>query len=147
MSHNPAPIDILLVEDNLGDVELCRDALAHARIANRLAVVRDGDEALRFLRRTDEHAEAIRPGLVLLDLNLPGLSGWEVLEEMKRDPVLTVVPVIVLTTSHREADVLRSYALHAAAYVPKPHLQSEFIDAIRAIEGFWLTVVRLPPDR
>ena len=138
------PVHILLVEDNLGDVVLTEEAFAHARVANEIHVVRDGEEALRFLRRQDEHAEAPRPGLVLLDLNLPRKDGREVLAEVKADPDLRRIPVIVLTTSSAEQDILHTYDLHANSYVTKPLDIDDFLAAIRRIEGFWLEVVQLP---
>jgi chemotaxis family two-component system response regulator Rcp1 len=139
------PIEILLVEDNPGDVRLTREALNEAKMNNRLHVAGDGVQALRFLRREEEHAEAPRPDLILLDLNLPKKSGREVLEEVKADPDLRRIPVVVLTTSEAERDILRSYELHANAYVKKPVDFSSFIDVVRAIESFWFSVVLLPP--
>lgn len=139
------PIEILLVEDNPGDVRLTREALHEAKMANNLHVAGDGVEALHFLRREEEHAGAPRPDLILLDLNLPKKSGREVLEEVKEDPDLRRIPVVVLTTSEAEQDIVRSYELHANAYVKKPVDFGSFIDVVRAIEDFWFSVVRLPP--
>ena len=136
------PIHILLVEDSPGDVSLTRAALAESRIVNELHVVGDGDLALEFLRST--HADQPRPDLVLLDLNLPRTDGREVLKQVKEDPALRRIPVIVLTSSADEADVLKSYDLHANSYVTKPIDFDEFLAAVRSIEDFWLSIVRLP---
>jgi CheY-like chemotaxis protein len=144
---DPTPldvIDVLLVEDDDGDVLMTREAFEHHKIRNHLHVVRDGEEALRFLRREEEYADAPRPGLVLLDLNLPRVDGRQVLAEMKSDPELRVIPVVVLTTSEAEEDILRSYTLHANAYVSKPVDFDRFIDVIRQIDDFFVTVVKLP---
>ncbi len=138
------PVRILLVEDSPGDVNLTREALRGARVANELSVVVDGEEALDYLRRTGPFADAPGVDLVLLDLNLPKKDGREVLAEIKGDPALKRIPVIVLTTSAREQDVLASYELHANAYVTKPVAFAEFINALTQLEGFWLQVVRLP---
>lgn len=138
------PIDILLVEDNPGDVRLTTEALRRGRVANTLHVVDDGDKALAFLRREGEYADAPRPGLVLLDLNLPGLDGREVLAEVKSDPELRRVPIIVLTTSTAERDIARSYDLGANCFIAKPVALDDFLSTIRSFEGFWLTVVNLP---
>jgi two-component system, chemotaxis family, response regulator Rcp1 len=143
----PAPIQILLVEDSPGDVNLTREALRGARVRNTLHVVGDGDEALGFLRGEGTFAGKPRPDLILLDLNLPKKDGREVLEEVKNDPELLEIPVIVLTTSSSEADVLRSYQLHANAYVTKPVEFPQFLEALQAMEGFWLQIVRLPRER
>jgi CheY-like chemotaxis protein len=137
-------IDILMVEDDEGDVLMTREAFEHHKIRNRLQVVKDGDEALRYLRRTDEYADAARPGLILLDLNLPRRDGRAVLAELKADPDLRVIPVVVLTTSDAEEDIVRSYSLHANAYVKKPVDFERFIEVIRQIDEFFVTVVRLP---
>lgn len=139
------PIKILLVEDNLGDVRLTRESLSESRVANELSVVRDGVEALRYLRREGEYAGATRPDLILLDLNLPRKSGQEVLAEIKGDPTLSAIPVVVLTSSSAEEDIARSYRLLANAYVTKPVDLEQFIRAVQAIEEFWLTIVKLPP--
>jgi chemotaxis family two-component system response regulator Rcp1 len=138
------PVRILLVEDSPGDVNLTREGLRAGRVANELFVVGDGEAALRFLRRQGDHQDAPRIDLVLLDLNLPKMDGREVLEQIKKDPKLQALPVVVLTTSADEQDVLRSYELHANAYVTKPVGFSEFSAALQQIEGFWLQVVRLP---
>jgi CheY-like chemotaxis protein len=138
------PIDILLVEDNPADVRLAVEALRAAHVENRLQVAPDGVDALARLRRQGRYADAPRPHLVLLDLNLPRMNGREVLAEMKRDADLASIPVVVLTTSTAEEDVTGTYALHANAYVVKPVEFSGFIEVMRAIETFWLEVARLP---
>jgi two-component system, chemotaxis family, response regulator Rcp1 len=143
-SSNGKAVEILLVEDNPGDVRLTREALREGRIANRLVVCGDGDEAITLLReRLASRSPA--PALILLDLNLPKRDGRSVLAEIKEDPQLKVIPVVVLTSSAAETDVLESYERHANAYVTKPIDIDEFLLAIRAMEGFWLSVVRLPP--
>jgi len=136
-------VDVLLVEDDPGDVLMTREAFGHYKIRNVLHVVTDGEQALQFLRRTGEYADAPRPGLILLDLNLPRRDGLEVLAELKADPVLKVIPVVILTTSQAQEDVLRSYALHANAYVSKPVDFERFMDVIRQIDNFFITVVEL----
>jgi len=136
-------VDVLLVEDDPGDVLMTREAFEHYKIRNVLHVVTDGEQALQFLRRTGDYADAPRPGLILLDLNLPRLDGLEVLAELKADPVLKVIPVVILTTSQAQQDVLRSYALHANAYVSKPVDFERFMEVIQQIDNFFITVVRL----
>jgi CheY-like chemotaxis protein len=138
-------VEILLVEDNAGDIRLTLEALKSAKISNNINVVRDGVEAMAYLRREGEYVDATRPGLMLLDLNLPRKSGYEVLEELKTDEDLRRIPVVVLTSSKAEEDVLRSYDLHANSYVTKPVGLQEFAKVVSAIEGFWLTIVELPP--
>ena len=140
------PVQILLVEDSPGDVSLTREALQSARVANELNVVGDGEAALRYLRGEGEHVGSKAAHLVLLDLNLPKKSGQEVLAEIKNDPALQHIPVIVLTTSSDEQDILRSYQLHANAYVTKPVAFGDFLDALTRLEGFWLQVVHLPGE-
>jgi CheY-like chemotaxis protein len=140
----PAPIEVLLVEDDPGDVLLIREAFEDNKLANRLHVVSDGVEALKFMRREGEHEEAPRPDLVLLDLNLPRKDGREVLAEVKGDDALRSIPVVVLTTSSAEEDVLRSYNLHANAYVTKPVDFDRFIGVVRQIDQFFVSVVKLP---
>ena len=137
-------IDVLLVEDDPGDVLMTREAFAENKVANRLAVVSDGVSALEFLRKEGQYADAPTPDLVLLDLNLPRKDGREVLAAMKTDAALSSIPVVVLTTSEAEEDVLRSYALHANAYVTKPVDFERFIDVVRQIDDFFVSVVRLP---
>ena len=139
-----APIEMLLVEDNPDDVDLTIEALEDAKIANRLHVVSDGVAALAFLHREGGFARAPRPDLILLDLNLPKKSGREVLAEIKNDPKLRCIPVVVLTTSSADEDILRAYDLHANCYITKPVDFEQFSRVINAIEDFWLTVVKLP---
>ena len=136
-------VDVLLVEDDPGDILMTREAFQHHKIQNKLHVVTDGEQALQFLRQTGEYKNAPRPGLVLLDLNLPRRSGHEVLAELKEDPQLRVIPVVILTTSQAEEDILRSYSLHANAYVSKPVDFERFVDVIRQIDNFFITVVKL----
>ena len=138
------PIEILLVEDNPGDVRLTRESLKDGKIHTRLSVVSDGEEALEFLYRRGRHAGAPRPDLVLLDLNLPRKSGREVLAEIKVDEHLRRIPVVVLTSSEAEQDILASYNLNANCYITKPVDLEQFIRVVRSIEDFWLTVVKLP---
>ncbi|MGV9340486.1 response regulator [Streptomyces sp. NPDC003688] len=138
------PIDVLLVEDDPGDELMTREAFEDNKIGNTLHVVRDGEEALHFLYRQGEHADAPRPDLILLDLNLPKYDGRQVLERIKSDPELAHIPVVVLTTSAAEEDILRSYKLHANAYVTKPVDLDQFIAAVRQIDDFFVQVVRLP---
>jgi chemotaxis family two-component system response regulator Rcp1 len=140
------PIEILLVEDSPGDVRLTQEALRDAKVHNNLSVVSDGVEALAFLRREGTYAEVSQPDLILLDLNLPKKDGREVLAEIKRDPVLKRIPVVVLTTSEAEQDILESYELHANCYVTKPVDLDQFIRVVRSIEDFWLAIVKLPSE-
>ena len=141
------PAEFLLVEDNPGDVRLTREALNESKLRNRLNIVGDGVEALAFLRREGKYASAPRPDLVLLDLNLPRKDGREVLAEIKADPALKRIPVVVITSSEAEQDVLASYDLHVNCYVSKPVDLEQFIKVVRSIETFWLTIVKLPSDR
>lgn len=140
-----SPIEILLVEDNPGDVELTRNALRRAKVRNTLHVAEDGEEAMAFLRREGEYQHAPRPDVILLDLNLPRMDGREVLAEVKADRDLMDIPVVVLTTSSAEQDIVRSYKLHANCYITKPVDLDQFIEVVRSIQNFWLTVVKLPP--
>ncbi|WLQ39113.1 response regulator [Streptomyces laculatispora] len=144
MTHPAQPIEVLLVEDDPGDELMTREAFEDNKIRNTLHVVRDGQEALDFLYRRGEHGEAPRPDLILLDLNLPKYDGRQVLEQIKQDSELSLIPVVVLTTSSAEEDILRSYKLHANAYVTKPVDLDQFIAAVRQIDEFFVTVVRLP---
>lgn len=137
-------IHVLLVEDDPGDVLMTQEAFEHHKLRNQLHVVADGVEALAFLRREGEYADAPRPGLILLDLNLPRKDGRQVLEEVKNDGSLRSIPIVVLTTSQAEEDILRSYNLHANAYVAKPVDFERFIDVIRQIDDFFVSVVKLP---
>ncbi len=139
------PAEILLVEDSPGDVELTRECLDSAKISNRLWVAADGFEALEFLRRQGRYADVPRPDLILLDLNLPRKDGREVLAEIKADEELRVIPVVVLTTSKADEDILRSYQLNANSYITKPVDFTGFAQVIKAIDWFWFTVVVLPP--
>jgi CheY-like chemotaxis protein len=138
------PIQILLVEDSPSDVAMTLAALKDGRISNEISVVGDGEEAMAFLRREEPYAKSLRPDLILLDLNLPKKDGREVLAEVKEDPDLKIIPVIVLTTSAAEVDILRSYQLHANSYITKPVGFEAFLEAARGIEQFWLSLVRLP---
>lgn len=138
------PIELLLVEDSPGDADLAREALEQTKVRNNLHLVRDGEEAMAFLRRTGPYRDAPRPGLILLDLNLPRKDGREVLAEIKADPELMRIPVVILTISEDEEDVLRSYNLHANCYITKPIDLAQFLKVVRSIEDFWLTIVRLP---
>ncbi|MEU8792760.1 response regulator [Streptomyces sp. NPDC048643] len=138
------PIDVLLVEDDPGDELMTREAFEDNKIGNTLHVVRDGEEALDFLYKRGAHTGAPQPDLILLDLNLPKYDGRQVLEQIKSDPALSHIPVVVLTTSAAEEDILRSYKLHANAYVTKPVDLDQFIAAVRQIDDFFVQVVRLP---
>jgi len=139
------PIEVLLVEDDPGDVLMTREAFAEHRLRNRLSVVSDGDEALSYLRREGVYEDAPRPDLILLDLNLPRRDGRQVLEEIKSDPELRQIPVVVLTTSQADEDILRSYQLHANAYVTKPVDFERFVGVVKQIDDFFVSVVKLPP--
>ena len=139
------PIEILLIEDNPADIRLTQEAFREARLQNTLHVVQDGVSAMAFIRQTAPFQQAPRPDLILLDLNLPKKDGREVLKEIKSDPHIRTIPVVVLTTSDDEADVLRSYDLHANAYLVKPIDILQFIKMIQSLEDFWLSVVKLPP--
>jgi two-component system, chemotaxis family, response regulator Rcp1 len=144
-SHEEArAIEILLIEDNPGDVRLTHEALRDGKVQNHLSVVRDGEEALAFLHREGSYAQSPRPGLILLDLNLPRKNGRQVLAEIKADPALMTIPVVVLTTSTADEDVSSSYGLHANAYIQKPVDLDQFLRVVQAVEEFWLTLVTLP---
>jgi chemotaxis family two-component system response regulator Rcp1 len=140
------PIEVLLVEDSLGDVRLTREAFKDARVHVNLCVAPDGADAMAYLRREGVHASAVRPDLILLDLNLPKKDGRDVLKEIKECAGLATIPVVVLTTSDSEADILRSYALHANCYITKPVDLEGFLSVVRSIDGFWLSVVKLPHE-
>lgn len=144
----PRPIEILLVEDRASDVRLTQEALREAKVQNTLHVTRDGVEAMQFLKREEQYSDAPRPDLILLDLNLPKKDGREVLAEIKADPGLKTIPIVVLTTSGAEGDIVRSYELHANAYITKPVDMAQFITVVNAVEDFWFTIVKLPnhPD-
>jgi chemotaxis family two-component system response regulator Rcp1 len=138
-------VEILLVEDNPGDVRLAKEALKDGKVRNNLYVVEDGQEALDFLHRRGRYADAVRPDLILLDLNLPKISGQDVLAEVKADKELRRIPVVVLTVSKSEEDILKAYDLHANCYVTKPLDFNQFVKITKTIEEFWLTIVKLPP--
>ena len=139
-------VNILLVEDNPGDVLLTREAFREGCYFPNLSVVEDGEEALQFLRCSGKYADAERPDLILLDLNLPRKDGREFLAEVKQDPELRLIPVIVLTISEAEQDIRRAYRLHANCYLTKPLEMDTFIKKVRSVEDFWLKIVRLPPN-
>ncbi len=139
------PIEILMVEDNPGDVRLTVEALKEGKVRNNLHTVADGVQAMAFLRRQGQYAKVPRPDLVLLDLNLPKMDGREVLAEIKEDPDLRRLPVVILTVSKAEQDILKSYNLHANCYITKPVDLDQFLGVVKSIEDFWLTVVMLPP--
>jgi CheY-like chemotaxis protein len=140
-----SPVEILLVEDNPGDVRLAREGLRECKIRNNLHVVNDGVTAMAFLRRQGDYAKVPRPDLILLDLNLPRKDGREVVREIKEDENLKVIPIVILTTSKAEEDIVKAYSLHANCYVTKPLGLQQFLDVVRAIESFWFTIVKLPP--
>jgi chemotaxis family two-component system response regulator Rcp1 len=146
MGSYTRPIEVLLVEDNPADVRLTQEALKEGHVMNHLNAVSDGVEAMEFLRREGKYAQAPRPDLILLDLNLPRKNGREVLEEIKSDPVLRRIPVMVLTTSKADQDLERAYALHANCYITKPVDLEQFLNVVRSIEHFWFNIVTLPAD-
>ena len=141
-----APIEILLVEDNPGDVRLTQEAVREAKIRNTLNVVNDGEQAIAYVRRQGDYADRPRPDLILLDLNLPRKDGREVLQDLKCDPDLHRIPVVVLTSSEAEQDILRTYDLYANAYVTKPVDLEQFMRVVSSIQDFWLNIVKLPPE-
>lgn len=141
------PIDILLVEDNPADVRLTQEALKDSKVTNTMYIVEDGVEAMDFLRRKGKYASAVRPDLILLDLNLPRKDGREVLAEIKSDPDLKTIAVVVLTVSKSDEDIIRSYTLHANAYVTKPIDLAQFSKVVKAIDDFWFAVVKFPPKK
>lgn len=147
LNANSHPIEILLVEDNPGDARLTQEALREGKIRNNLHHARDGVEALTFLKREGDKKDAPVPDLVLLDLNMPRKDGRQVLNEMKSDPRLCMIPVVVLTTSEAEQDIVKSYQLHANCYITKPVDLEKFLEIVRMIEQFWLAVVKLPTRR
>ena len=146
MNDHAKPIEILLIEDNAGDARLAREALREAKVRNHLSWVTDGVEALAFLRRQGQYAHEPRPDLILLDLNLPRKDGREVLAEIKTDEKLKCIPVVILTTSQAEEDILRSYRLNANCYIAKPVDLDQFMKIVQTIEAFWLTIVKLPAE-
>ena len=149
MNHGPRiqPIEILLIDDSPADVRLTREALREEKLYNNLHVASDGEEALAFLRREGKHGQAPRPDLILLDLNLPRKSGREVLDEIKQDADLKSIPVVVLTTSAAEQDIVSAYNLHANCYITKPLDLEQFARVVKSIREFWLTIVKLPPQQ
>jgi CheY-like chemotaxis protein len=140
------PIEVLLVEDSPGDVRLTREAFKDAKVHINLHVASDGAEAMDFLNRVGKHSGVPRPDLILLDLNLPKKDGREVLEDIKKSPLLKSIPVVILTTSASEADILRSYSLHANCYITKPVGLDGFLEVVKSIDSFWLSVVKLPRE-
>ena len=144
MEKNIRPVNVLLVEDNPGDVRLTQEAFKEAKISIKLDVTMDGAEAIKFLRKEDDYADAVTPDLILLDLNLPKKDGREVLKEIKTDDTLKRIPVVVLTTSNAEQDIMKSYNLHVNCYINKPVDFEKFFDIIQKIEEFWLTTAILP---
>ncbi|MEW6491399.1 MAG: response regulator [Cyanobacteriota bacterium] len=139
-------IEVLLIEDDPGDVELTQTTLSKSKLKINLRVVNDGEEALAYLRQEGQYADTVRPNLILLDLNLPGLSGREILQAIKSDPKLGYIPVVILTTSDADIDILESYKLGANCYVTKPIGFKGFTQIVQSIESFWFTVVQLPPQ-
>lgn len=139
-------IEILLVEDNPGDIRLTKEALKDSKILNNLSVAEDGIEAMTFLRKEGKYADASRPDLILLDLNLPKKDGRQVLKEIKEDPSLKRIPVVILTTSRSEQDILKTYDLHANCYINKPVDLDQFVNVVKSIESFWFSIVKLPPE-
>jgi two-component system, chemotaxis family, response regulator Rcp1 len=144
--HLLKPIEILLVEDNPGDTDLTREALETSKIRNKMHAVGDGEAALAYLRKEGIYQEAVRPDLILLDLNLPRKDGWEVLAEIKNDENLKRIPVVILTTSRNEEDVILTYNLHANCFITKPIDLMQFVKVVKSIENFWMTIVTLPPN-
>ena len=140
------PIEILLVEDNPGDVRLTQEVFKEGKVRNQLSVVWNGEEALAYLRKQGRFTKAVRPDLILLDLNLPRKGGREVLAEIKSDPSLRCIPVVILTTSEAEQDIVESYNQHANCYIVKPVDLDQFIGVVKTVEGFWLQIVKLPPN-
>jgi len=145
MTPDNRPIEVLLVEDNPGDIRLTVEAFKENKMLNNLNVVKDGLEAMAFLHRQDQYSDAPRPDLILLDLNLPKKDGRQVLAEIKSDDSLKSIPVVILTTSDADEDILKSYELHANCYIKKPVDIEQFFDVVKSIEDFWVAVVILPP--
>ena len=144
IGSNLKPVEVLLVEDNAGDVRLTLEAMKEGKVINNLSIASDGVEAMAFLRKEGRYKDAARPDIILLDLNLPKKDGREVLGEIKADPSLRLIPVVVLTTSQAEEDILRTYNLHANCYVTKPVDLEQFINVVKSINDFWFSVVKLP---
>ncbi|AQL41382.1 two-component system response regulator [Halorientalis sp. IM1011] len=145
-SDRQTPIEVLLAEDNPGDVKLTQKAFEQGNVMNNLHVVNDGIEAMQYLRQENEYADSPRPDLILLDLNMPRKDGKEVLKDIKDDPELKRIPVVILTSSEAEEDIVSSYDLHANAYLTKPVDFDGFLEVVNTIEDFWLTVVKVPPE-
>ncbi len=145
-SSNGSLVEILLVEDNPGDVRLTKEAMKEGKMRNNLSVVNDGVEAMAFLRREGQYVDAPRPDVILLDLNLPRKDGREVLAEIKADPDLRRIPVVVLTSSKAEEDILHSYDSHANCYITKPGDLEQFMEVVKSVEGFWVQIVKLPQE-
>jgi chemotaxis family two-component system response regulator Rcp1 len=143
---NASPVQVLLVEDSPGDIRLTREAFRDAKMHVNLHIASDGEKAMAFLNREGEHEQAPRPDIILLDLNLPKKDGWQVLAEIKNDPSLSIIPVVILTTSASEEDVLRSYRLHANCYISKPVDLNGFLKVVKNIDNFWLSIVKLPRE-
>lgn len=143
-TNNQTPIEILLVEDNPGDARLAKEALKDSKLLNNIHHVIDGEQAIQFMRKEGDYQDAVRPDIVLLDLNLPRKDGREVLADIKNDPDLQTIPVVVLTTSEAEQDILQSYKLHANCYITKPVDLDKFLQIIDSMQDFWLSIVRLP---
>ncbi len=146
MTSHVRPIEILLVEDNPGDVLLTQEAFSEAKILNNIHVARDGEEALAYLNQDSGYEDAVRPDLILLDLNLPKIDGREVLDQVKSSASLKRIPVVVLTSSEAEQDIIKTYDLHANSYVVKPIDLNQFVNVVNAVESFWFSVVTLPSD-
>lgn len=146
IKENLRPIEILLVDDNPGDIRLTQEALKESKVLNNLHIVEDGMEALEFLRKKGRFKNVITPDIILLDLNLPKRNGREVLTEIKNDDFLKKIPVVILTISRAEEDILKSYELHANCYITKPVDMNQFVKIVRTIENFWFSIVRLPPN-
>ena len=138
-------IEILLVEDSPGDARLTKEALKESKLYNKLVIVGDGEEAMQFLRKKGKYSEATKPDMILLDLNLPKKSGRDVLAEVKNDPELRRIPIVILTTSKAEEDILRSYDLHANCYITKPVGLKQLVEVVNTLENFWFSIVKLPP--
>lgn len=147
METTGKPIEILLVEDNPADVRMTLEILKEAKVRNTLTVVGDGNEALDLLRRVGKYSQTVQPDLILLDLNLPKKDGKQVLAEIKADPALKRIPVVILTSSNAEEDIVKSYDLYANCYVTKPVDLEQFVKVVKSIESFWLTIVKLPPGK
>ena len=141
------PVEILLVDDNPGDIRLTQEALKESKIINNLNFVEDGAEAIDFLKKIGKYENVVTPDLILLDLNLPKKNGREVLAEIKEDKILRQIPVVILTISTAEEDILKSYKLHANCYITKPVDMNQFIKIVRSIENYWFSIVKLPPNR